>query len=843
MTLTDAANDLFQYNLKQVARKFGLLEEDLPPLSIKEVTEILNEAENYSFSPTNEDRLLSLILCAMIWENRNDDWLALKPFIGRILIRLGLGTSAKMVNWSTEYNLFNSLGSLVEDLVSTVKLIDHQVIIRGHTIILSDFQKRMWDAIDESARLGISAPTSAGKSFVLVNKVVDTLSKENGKVVFVVPTISLITQVCNDLRKKIKEYGINDIYVSQTVNDVSLFKSDKIVYVLTQERAASALNHPDADFSNIKLLIVDEIQNIEKVANEEDERSQILLDVIQTFKNDLNPEKIILSGPRLQNIAELVKDWFGDKGRSVTESLPSVINITYSFSPVKKKLYFQQFIIPGIKHSIEIADNFKLKEKIISKVKYLDDANNFIASVISRNKLDGNIIFSDTTANANTIALAVASRLDKSNLSDKLDSIKAFIESTVHPKYSLIEAVDKGVAYHHSRMPSHIRCLVEKLFSCKHLNTIVSTTTLMQGVNLPAKNIIIRNPKVGDEKLTGYEFTNLKGRAGRLMEDFVGRALIIDEKQCNDASIDLSVAQQKNLNMGFGGRYQKDKALIDSVLQKNVEPDLNNNNDLITYIRNMCLRYGIHALIRIREVGITIDEALYKSTLENVTKLEVPRSICMANFYWDPLVLNRLYKSIASGGWPLFPSNIVDCAAALRLLITKMYTEAPYYYLRYLGNIDPNTEYGVKKIFSLSIYAENYGRGKSLNDVINPSNFPIKESKDIDDRIGDLHTKVVFGIPKLLRPIFNISDALNEHAYSQLLSFIEIGAVDHKLRALIEIGIPRETAINLLQNISSINFLDGENRINDSALSAFIKAAKNSPGISEWHKLLIQEIQ
>lgn len=840
MNLSDSATDLFQYNLIQVARKFGLLNEEIPPLSIKAATEALNSAEEYSFSLTNEERLLSLILCAMVWENRQENWHAIKPFIGRILIRLGLGTSAKMVNWDNEYNLFSSLGSIVEELSSTTKLISYEVSINGKSLILSDFQKRMWDAIDDNTRLGISAPTSAGKSFILVHKILDILSKGNGKVVFIVPTISLINQVCSDLRRQIKTFGLNDIYLSQTVNDISLFKSEKIIYVLTQERAASALNHPDADLQNIRLLIIDEIQNIEKVANEGDERAQILLDVIQTFKNDLNPEKIILSGPRLENVEELVKKWFGEDGRSVSETLPAVVNITYSFLPKPRKLLFQQYIIPGISNTVEIEDRFGLKKDIISKVRYSDKANDFIAHVINRTKNDGNIIFSDTTKNANEIALEVSKRLDKVGISDRIDSIKSFIVSTVHPKYSLIEAVDKGIAYHHSKMPPHIRSLVEKLFSTKHLNTVVSTTTLMQGVNLPAKNIIIRNPKVGDELLTGYEFTNLKGRAGRLMKDFVGRALVIDQKKCNEADIDLQVAAQKNLNMGYGERYQKDKAAIDGALQLNAEADIS-SNDLITYIRSMCLKYGIAAQFRLREVGIIISDELFNQTLAHLNQLQVPKSICMANFYWDPLVLDRLYKSMLMDQWPAIPSNVSDCTLQLKDLVTRMYKETPYYYSRHLGTIDPNLEYGDRKILSLCIYAEQYGRGKMLKDVINPTNFPIQESDDIDDRINDIHTKVVFDIPKLLKPIFNIYDLINNQKHSQMLSFIEVGAADTKLRALIEVGVPRETAIALLQRDNTTNFMD-DSKVNEKLLSDFIQQAKNDPYLDEWHKLLIHEI-
>jgi hypothetical protein len=56
---------------------------------------------------------------------------------------------------------------------------------------------------------------------------------------------------------------------------------------------------------------------------------------------------------------------------------------------------------------------------------------------------------------------------------------------------------------------------------------MVCTTTLMQGVNLPAQNVIVRTPNLyvkkqygREPKLSRYEFANLRGRAGLYMKIF-----------------------------------------------------------------------------------------------------------------------------------------------------------------------------------------------------------------------------------------------------------------------------------------------------------------------------------
>jgi replicative superfamily II helicase len=125
----------------------------------------------------------------------------------------------------------------------------------------------------------------------------------------------------------------------------------------------------------------------------------------------------------------------------------------------------------------------------------------------------------------------------RSNVKDNkyLNDLSDFISDTVHPKFSLAEIIKRGIAYHHGKLPFHVRLLVEDGIRKKEVKTIICTTTLLQGVNLPVQNILIRNPnlftrrKKDSIKLSNYEIANLRGRAGRLLKDFVGRTYILDE--------------------------------------------------------------------------------------------------------------------------------------------------------------------------------------------------------------------------------------------------------------------------------------------------------------------------
>lgn len=56
----------------------------------------------------------------------------------------------------------------------------------------------------------------------------------------------------------------------------------------------------------------------------------------------------------------------------------------------------------------------------------------------------------------------------------------------------LKELLDTGIAIHHAGLSRSDRDLVESLFEKKHIQVLVSTSTLAWGVNLPAHTVIIK---------------------------------------------------------------------------------------------------------------------------------------------------------------------------------------------------------------------------------------------------------------------------------------------------------------------------------------------------------------
>lgn len=107
--------------------------------------------------------------------------------------------------------------------------------------------------------------------------------------------------------------------------------------------------------------------------------------------------------------------------------------------------------------------------------------------------------------------------------------LSRLVADHVHPDYPLAATVLSGVGYHYGNIPSLVRNAVEQAFDARQLDYVVCTSTLLQGVNLPARNLFMHRPEKGDGKAMGaVDFWNLAGRAGRLGREFEGNVFVID---------------------------------------------------------------------------------------------------------------------------------------------------------------------------------------------------------------------------------------------------------------------------------------------------------------------------
>ncbi|MES0043541.1 hypothetical protein [Mesorhizobium sp. M0091] len=142
------------------------------------------------------------------------------------------------------------------------------------------------------------------------------------------------------------------------------------------------------------------------------------------------------------------------------------------------------------------------------------------------------IVYANGQADAEKIAFQISDLRSEStsdSQSRDLDALAELAKEAVHPKYILALTVKNGVAFHYGNIPTILRNAIEKAFISGALRYIVCTSTLLSGVNLPARNLFMCLPqRMKGVPLESVDFWNLAGRAGRLRREFQGNIYLID---------------------------------------------------------------------------------------------------------------------------------------------------------------------------------------------------------------------------------------------------------------------------------------------------------------------------
>lgn len=123
----------------------------------------------------------------------------------------------------------------------------------------------------------------------------------------------------------------------------------------------------------------------------------------------------------------------------------------------------------------------------------------------------------------------------------ELDSLSKDIAQEVHGDYFLSGMIKKGVAYHVGYLPASIRTRIENLFRSGKITTMFCTSTLLEGVNLPADNLFITDNKIFRSEMNPVDFRNLIGRVGRISFNLYGNVFFVSD--------DKSVAPERYVEM------------------------------------------------------------------------------------------------------------------------------------------------------------------------------------------------------------------------------------------------------------------------------------------------------
>lgn len=389
----------------------------------------------------------------------------------------------------------------------------NSIFIGNTTITLTDFQHDLWEQLNSGDTIGVSAPTSAGKSFVLQTYARKLFGEEKVKnIVFLVPTRALINQVSQDISEWLQRGHFSVELVTTPIPRESNLPA-RGVYVLTQERLQLIqAAHDDLSFD---LMVVDEAQSIG-----DGPRGVLLSSVIEEALIRNSTIQLLFSGPNIRNPG-VFATLFGRKPRSLqTDEATVAQNIIFvDCDPEKPKEAMLSLRSDGRKVPI---GRIECDQPLI-------DHNSKLINVALRLGGGGqNLIYAMGPKECEDVAFGLADN-DSQEENEYLEELASFIKDAVHRNYQLANDVRQRVGFHYGPLPSLVRKAVEDAFKEGNLDFLVTTSTLLYGVNLPAQNLFLHNPQKGQSQpISGVDFWNLAGRAGRLGREFTGNIFLVD---------------------------------------------------------------------------------------------------------------------------------------------------------------------------------------------------------------------------------------------------------------------------------------------------------------------------
>lgn len=350
----------------------------------------------------------------------------------------------------------------------------------GRVATLHREQSKLLKALLSGKDLAVSAPTSFGKSFVIDAFIA---IKKPTNVVIIVPTIALTDETRRRLYKKFaNEYKII------TTSDVSF--GEKNIFIFPQERVFGYV----ASLPEIDILIVDEFYK---------------------------------ASPKFEK-----------------ERSPALLRALLALTPKSRQRYF---LAPNID---DIPDNIFSKGTEFYRVDFNtvvlneQDYHNEIIETPSRKNdilldiLDKNsgktLIYAGTFVEVNKVSDLLISKIAETPGNNLCNQFADWICNNYGDNWSLPTLLRRGIGIHNGKLHRSLGQLQVHLFEEPDgIQRIVSTSSIIEGVNTSTENVIVWRNKNGRSTLNSFSFKNLVGRSGRMFKYFVGNAFILDAPEPN----------------------------------------------------------------------------------------------------------------------------------------------------------------------------------------------------------------------------------------------------------------------------------------------------------------------
>ncbi len=336
--------------------------------------------------------------------------------------------------------------------------------------ILHSAQARVLRKLMAGESIILSAPTSFGKSLLID---IFIAAKDFNNVVLIVPTLALVEETRRRMSRFIDRYSII------TSNNQKL--SEQNIFVFTQERfLAMESEIPEVDF-----FVIDEFYKL-SISNEGDRATQLNQAFLRLSKSNA---QFYLLGPSIRAIPEIVNK--------------------------KTKCSFL----------IEVFQTVAIELYYIDKK---PNKNEALANLLD--SIEGQtMIYCQSPASTRNL---LKSYLQLRNIDQSLD--EELIEATkwtathYHDQWLVSVALKHGIGIHHGRLPRSLGRFMVRAFEEGKLKILLCTSTLIEGVNTAAKNVIVYDNKLDRKPLDFFTFNNIRGRSGRMFRHFIGCVYVFD---------------------------------------------------------------------------------------------------------------------------------------------------------------------------------------------------------------------------------------------------------------------------------------------------------------------------
>lgn len=396
-------------------------------------------------------------------------------------------------------------------------------VATDRSVTTNPFQFRLWDALKDSHWISATAPTAAGKTFIVLQWLMEGfVTGATSLAVILAPTRALVAEIERELLDMAAAEGLRRLRVGSLPVAPLGDGSRPTILVFTQERLQVFLHA--APEVRVDLVVVDEAHKLGDGA-----RGVILQDAIEQLARHNDQAQFVFLSPLTENPEVLVEDApAGETTRVVPSQVPTVTQnlILADQAPLTAKRWQLSVRQAGEALPLGVLELHAKPDAVRKRLSYM-------ALALGR-KATGTLVYANDAHEAEQIASQIYDGLaaDWSNtraVPQELLDLSDFARDTIHAKFALVEFARRGVAFHYGNMPSLLRFEIERLFRTGQIPFLVCTSTLIEGVNLACQTIIVRGPRKGrSAKMQAHDFWNLAGRAGRWGQDFQGNIICVD---------------------------------------------------------------------------------------------------------------------------------------------------------------------------------------------------------------------------------------------------------------------------------------------------------------------------